>query len=184
MSLNIGRETFIGRIVDADDRNNRLGLNDLKEKDPSEILVLENAKDQQTKSSVDQLIGIIESQKLAISANGSMFKTDRESTLSTILNKWFQERKFYKGKMKDAYKSGDTEKGEYFHLMQYTMKILLNSLYGATALPSFRYGMSYSILSEAITLSGHRIIQESALVANRYMNGIIKGTIPKETLLK
>ena len=33
------------------------------------------------------------------------------------------------------------------------MKILLNSLYGATALPSFRYGMNFQTLSEAITLS-------------------------------
>ena len=34
MSINIGKETFKGRIIDADDRNNRLGLNDLKERDP------------------------------------------------------------------------------------------------------------------------------------------------------
>ena len=184
MSINIGRETFIGRIIDADDRNNRLGLNDLKEKDPQESLLIENAKGQQTRVPVEQLINIIENGNLAVAANGSMFKTDRESTLSTVLNKWFKERKFYKGKMKEAYQAGDKDGGEYYHLMQYTMKILLNSLYGATALPSFRYGMSYSILSEAITLSGHRIIQESALIANRHMNGVIKGKIPKETLLK
>ena len=76
--------------------------------------------------------------------------------------------------MKKANKSGDKENGAKFHLLQYTMKILLNSTYGATALPSFRYGMNHSILSEAITLSGHRIIQESALVANREMNKEIK----------
>jgi DNA polymerase elongation subunit (family B) len=80
----------------------------------------------------------------------------------------------YKDEMKKSYKAGDTEKGEYYHLMQYTMKILLNSLYGATALNSFRYGMPLSILSEAITLSGWRIIQESALVANRHMNKILR----------
>ena len=67
--------------------------------------------------------------------------------------------------MKAAYQAKDTVKGEYNYLMQYTMKILLNSLYGATALGSFRYGNV--ILSEAITLSGQRIIQESALCANR-----------------
>ena len=82
--------------------------------------------------------------------------------------------------MKKSYKAGDTEKGEYYHLMQYTMKILLNSLYGATALNSFRYGMPLSILSEAITLSGWRIIQESALVANRHMNKVIKNQIKLE----
>jgi DNA polymerase elongation subunit (family B) len=60
------------------------------------------------------------------------------------------------------------------------MKILLNSLYGATALPNFRYGMSLSILSEAITLSGHRIIQESALAANRHMNKVINNKVKLE----
>jgi DNA polymerase elongation subunit (family B) len=82
--------------------------------------------------------------------------------------------------MKKAFKAGDKEKGAYYHLMQYTMKILLNSLYGATALPGFRYGLPESILSESITLTGWRIIQESALCANRHMNKVMKG----ETTLK
>jgi len=77
--------------------------------------------------------------------------------------------------MKKAYKAGNSEEGEYYHLMQYTMKILLNSLYGALALPSFRYGSI--ILSESITLSGQRIIQESALTANRHMNKVMRGQI-------
>jgi DNA polymerase elongation subunit (family B) len=180
MSVNIGKETFIGRIIDADDRNNRLGLNDLKAKDPKELLLVENNKRRQTNVEAGVLVGIIESQNLAIAANGSMFRTDKESVLSTILKKWFEERVLYKNRMKAAYKAGDKEKGEYNHLMQYTMKILLNSLYGATALPSFRYGMNFAVLSEAITLSGHRIIQESALCANRHMNKVIKGTLKLE----
>jgi len=123
---------------------------------------------------------MIEQNNLAVAANGSMFRTDKEAVLSTILKKWFEERVLYKGRMKKAYKSGDKEAGEYNHLMQYTMKILLNSLYGATALPSFRYGMNQSILSEAITLSGHRIIQESALCANRHMNKVMRGELKLE----
>jgi DNA polymerase elongation subunit (family B) len=129
---------------------------------------------------VSKIIETIEQHNLAVSANGCMFRTDKESTLSTILSKWFDERVDYKNKMKEAYKAGDTEKGEYYHLMQYTMKILLNSLYGATALPQFRYGMNYSILSEAITLSGHRIIQESALCANRHMNKVMRNELKLE----
>ena len=39
-------------------------------------------------------------------------------------------------------------------------------------LDHFSYGNV--ILSEAITLSGQRIIQESALAANRHMNKVIK----------
>jgi DNA polymerase elongation subunit (family B) len=43
---------------------------------------------------------MVEQNNLALSANGSMFTTDRQSTLSTVLNKWFDERVKYKGKMK------------------------------------------------------------------------------------
>ena len=98
-----------------------------------------------------------------------------QSVLSTILAKWFEERVYYKNEMKKAYKAGNKELGASFHMKQYTFKILLNSLYGATALPSFRYGNV--ALSKAITLTGQRIIQESALCANRHMNKVIRGEI-------
>jgi len=172
MTVNIGKETMVGRIIDADDRNNRLGLNDLKSRDYAEELIVENLKRSRNKITVGKLVNTIENNELSISANGVMFATNRESVLSTILKKWFDERVKYKNAMKKAYKSGDKELGAAFHMKQYTMKILLNSLYGATALGSFRYGNV--ILSEAITLSGQRIIQESALSANREINKEIK----------
>ena len=172
MSLNIGKETLKGRIIDVDDRNNRLGLNDLKAKDPNDTMIIKNHKGKSAEVTVANLIKFIESNNFTISANGTMFATNRQSVLSTILAKWFGERVLYKDKMKKAYKAKDSEAGAKYHLLQYTMKILLNSLYGATALPSFRYGNVN--LSKAITLSGQRIIQESALVANREMNKEIK----------
>jgi DNA polymerase elongation subunit (family B) len=175
MTINIGKETMIGRIIDADDRNNRLGLNDLQRRDPEEELIVENAKRRRTKVPVEKLIKMIQENELSVSANGVLFRTDKESVLSTILKKWFDERVLYKNKMKEAFKSGNKELGAGFHMKQYTMKILLNSLYGATALGSFRYGNV--ILSEAITLSGQRIIQESALTANRHMNKVIRGEV-------
>ena len=175
MTINIGKETMVGRIIDADDRNNRLGLNDLLKRDPEEELMIENAKRNRTKVNVGRLISMIQQNELSISANGVMFNTNRESVLSTILKKWFDERVKYKDLMKEAYQSGNKELGAGFHMKQYTMKILLNSLYGATALGSFRYGNV--ILSEAITLSGQRIIQESALTANRHINKVIKENI-------
>ena len=174
MSINIGKETFVGRIIDADERNNRLGLNDLQAKDQNELLLVENNKHQQTNIKVSDLITIIKNSKLAIAANGTMFRTDKESVLSTILKKWFEERMIYKNKMKEAYKAEDKESGDHWHLYQHTVKILLNSLYGALSLPSFRYGMNLQVLSEAITLSSHRIIQESALCANSHINNIMK----------
>ena len=198
MSLNIGRETIVGKIIPETlpnklddygpygskaDRNNYLGLNDLKEMDPEkELIVMDPNKRGNPRATVtvEKLIELIEKNKWAVAANGTFFRTDKESVLSTVLNKWFDERVIYKNRMKHCYQNGDTEGGEKNHLLQYTMKILLNSLYGATALNSFRYGMPLSILSEAITLSGWRIIQESALVANRHMNKVLKNEVKLE----
>tara|TARA_R110001606_G_scaffold32924_3_gene99042 strand:+ start:14683 stop:16368 length:1686 start_codon:yes stop_codon:yes gene_type:complete len=173
MTINIGKETMIGRIIDADDRNNRLGLNDLKLRDPEEELLIENHKRKRTRIKVGDLINLIIDMDLSISANGVFYRTDKESVLSTILKKWFNERVMYKNAMKKAFKSGDKGLGVQFHMKQYTMKILLNSLYGATALSGFRYGNV--ILAESITLSGQRIIQESALTSNRHINSVIRG---------
>jgi len=182
MSLNIGKETLVGRILDFNDRNNRLGLNDLQADEEDQLRNMEWFTNQNKFNKIDwtssKLVKLLTQYNLAISANGVIFRTDTPSVLSTILAKWFEERVLYKNLMKKAYKAGDVVGGEKYHLMQYTMKILLNSLYGATALPTFRYGNV--ILSEAITLSGQRIIQESALCANRHMNKVIRNEIKLE----
>ena len=184
MSLNIGKETLVGRVLIPDEKvvvegkeifNNRYGLNDLKLMDPDRILNVQNSRRKLAQMKVKEVIELIESSNLSISANGVMYRTDFDSVLKTILAKWFEERVIYKNKMKEAYKAGNKADGEKFHLMQHTMKILLNSLYGATALGSFRYGNV--ILSESITLTGQRIIQESALFANTHMNKVLKGEI-------
>jgi DNA polymerase elongation subunit (family B) len=155
--------------------NCRYALNDLKRMDQDRILNIQNSKRKLAQIKVKDIIKLIETEKLAVSANGVMYRTDYDSVLKTILSKWFDERVIYKNEMKEAYKSDNPELGEQMHLKQHTMKILLNSLYGATALGSFRYGNV--ILSESITLTGQRIIQESALFANTHMNKVIKGEI-------
>ena len=127
---------------------------------------------------VKDIVDKIKTHNLAVSANGVIFRTDKKSVLAVILDKWFDERVIYKKAMKKAYQSGNKKEGEQNHLKQYTMKILLNSLYGATALPNFRYGNV--ILSEAITLSGQRIIQESALFANTHMNKVLRNELKLE----
>ena len=157
MSLNIGKETLVGRIVTSDDRDNRLAFNDLKNMDSNKEFKIENLKGQIKTMTIKEIISLIKEYNLAITANGTMFRTDKPSTLSVVLSKWFDERVKYKNAMKKAYKSGNKAEGDLNHLRQYTMKILLNSLYGATALPSFRYGSV--LLSEGITLTGQRIFK-------------------------
>ncbi len=182
MSLNIGKETYVGRVLDLyDDRNNRLGLNDLEKlvnRDPEAEMPVENLQRKRNNMKLKDVIDTIKKNNLSVTANGVMFRTDKPSTLNVILDKWFDERVMYKKAMKKAYKSGNKKEGELNHLKQYTMKILLNSLYGATALPSFRYGSV--ILSEGITLTGQRIIQESALFANTHMNKVLRNELKIE----
>ena len=173
MELNIGKETYKGRIVDSYDRNNYLSFIDLKKMDPNKLLVLEKSDGEKGELKVSEILDFIESKNLSITANGVMFSQRKQSLLSVVLERWFNERVEYKNKMKEAYKANDKEKGEYYFLMQYTMKILLNSLYGATALPRFRYGNV--ILAESITLTGQRLIQASAYHANYYFNNILNG---------
>jgi len=184
MSLNIGKETLVGRIIIPDEKvmvenkeifNCRYGLNDLKKMDQERSVLVQNAKRQNTNIKIPDLIDLIESENLSVSANGVMYRTDFDSVLSTILSKWFSERVVFKEQMTEAYKAGNKELGELMHLKQHTMKILLNSLYGATALGSFRYGNV--ILSESITLTGQRIIQESAAFANSHMNKVMRDEI-------
>ena len=184
MSLNIGKETLVGQIMMPDEKvvvegkeifNCRYGLNDLKRMDLERVFDVQNSKRKTAQMKVKDIIKLIETEKLAVSANGVMYRTDFDSVLKTILAKWFEERVIYKNKMKQAYKEGNKADGENFHLMQHTMKILLNSLYGATALGSFRYGNV--ILSESITLSGQRIIQESAYFANTHMNKVMRNEL-------
>ncbi len=102
MSLNIGKETFRGRIKDADDRNNRLGLNDLKQMDPKKELLITNIKDKSTYITVENLLNYIQKNKWTISANGTFFATHKQLVLSTILTKWFNEKVYYKGEIKKA----------------------------------------------------------------------------------
>ena len=184
MSLNIGKETLVGRIIIPNEKvvvegkeifNCRYGLNDLKEMNPEDEVVLENSQRKRTKIEIKKLLNLIQDMNLAVSTNGVLYRTDFDSVLKTILAKWFEERVIYKNKMKEAYKAGKKDEGAQFHLLQHTMKILLNSLYGATALGSFRYGNV--VLSESITLSGQRIIQESALFANKHMNKVMRGEL-------
>ena len=126
--------------------------------DPNRSYIIQNLQRKEKELTVKEIINTIEQHDLSITANGVMFRTDKPSTLSVVLAKWFDERVVYKNAMKKAFKAGHKAEGQLNHLRQYTMKILLNSLYGATALPSFRYGSV--ILSEAITLTGQRIIQD------------------------
>ena len=171
-SLNLGIETLIGRIViENPTRNIWWGLEDLKNKNPKEeiqfeFLDTETYTFKTTTLTIGKLVKTIESKKWTISANGVCFRTDKRSIVATILGDWFAMRKEYKHKMELAYKDGNKELGALYDRQQHAIKILLNAVYGAFAINSWRFTDGYKILSSAITCSGQRMIQESIKHAN------------------
>jgi DNA polymerase elongation subunit (family B) len=180
-SLNLGIETLVGRIViDNPTRNLWWGLEDLKRKNPKEevefeLLDTETYTFRTTKLTIEKLIQTIESKKWTISANGVCFRTDKKSIVATILGDWFAMRKEYKHKMELAYKDGNEELGALYDRQQHAIKILLNAVYGAFAINSWRFTDGYKILSSAITCTGQRMIQETIkytneLIDERYLN--------------
>ena len=177
MSLNIGRDSLIFRILTSDSRDNRLGLNDLKEMDPDKSIEIETYERKRGTTTIGKILKAIEANNYAISANGVVFRTDTPSTLTEVLDRWFGERVYCKGEMKKAYKvDNDPIKGAEWHLKQYTLKILINSLCMATARPEFRYGNVR--VAEAITLTGQRIIQDSGTFINRKAAKLLKPDKP------
>ena len=170
-NLNMGIETLIGRIQNRNKYDNQWGLGDLKAMDGEEEIPIEKVTpDRRVKLTyikVKNLIELVESNKLIISANGTLFRGDKSSIVVEILNDWFNKRKQYKDLMKTAFKAGDITKGEHYNRLQHTFKIKLNDVYGVFAQNGWRYSDGNLFISKAITLTGQRLDQESINFINR-----------------
>jgi len=180
-SLNLGIETLVGRIK-VDNRptyEQNHSLEKLKERDPKEVITIEkvNKKDYtttQTKVTIGQLIGIIEESNLTIAASGAMFRTDKRSVCSTILEGWFNKREHYRGLKKKAGKEEDWANYKLYDLFQHAFKILQNAMYGTYAKSGWRYTDGQLICSAAITNTGQRLTQESIVFTNNKLNTELK----------
>jgi DNA polymerase elongation subunit (family B) len=173
-SLNIGIETFVGRIVNRDKYDNSWSLEDLKQMNPNEVVTIEKLTERQTTQQaqvkVGTLIALIQDNNWLIAASGAMFRTDRSSVVCEVLTDWFNKRVEYKNAMKKAYKSGDAVKGEFYNRRQHAYKIKLNDVYGCYAINGWRYTDGHKMISKAITLTGQRVTQESIKFCNEWMN--------------
>ena len=182
-SLNIGIETYIGRIVNRDKYDNNWTLDDLKAMDHEQLITIERLRDDKTTNQseikVGQIIDYIEQGGMMIAASGAIFRTDRSSVVCDVLTDWFNKRVEYKNLMKKAYKSGDAVKGEFYNRRQHAYKIKLNDVYGCYAINGWRYTDGHKIISKAITLTGQRVTQESIKFVNQWMNEQL-GTTDKD----
>jgi DNA polymerase elongation subunit (family B) len=115
---------------------------------------------------------------LTVTANGKFYRKDKQGFLSALMWNMYSDRKKYKKKMLEAeQKYQDNPSPELNreisrnHNMQYALKILLNSAYGAVANQYFRWFEQEN--AEAITMSGQLSIRWIEKRINDYLNKIL-----------
>ena len=159
MSLNMSPETKMGKIIDFD-------VEDFKKR-IDRSWTIETDKEQLHLQTED-LIKYLTDTKYSISSNGVLYKTDRAGLIPSILDRWFNERVEYKNLRKKFEKEGDDVKVAYFDQMQYTTKILLNSMYGVLGSPSFRF---FDIdNAEGVTTTGQQLIKSTGDFGSKFYN--------------
>lgn len=162
LQLNSSPETLICRIVKDDPIDTTWSYVQIKQKNGNDKVTIENIDGQYKTISINRLIKFIDDNNIITSPNGVFFSSDEMGFLCEIVQQWFDMRKSYKNKMKDAGKANDKNMYNFYNLTQSIYKILLNSIYGCMGLASFRYTDGKDIMAEAITVSGRFVITSTA----------------------
>lgn len=173
-TLNISPECKQGRIVGWRDiyfmRDYDKFIGDLEQNKLFSFLEnVESIKIQTSEKVVEmetqRFINLVKTNKLKIAGNGTVYRTDIEGVIPSILTEWFNKRKQFKAEMKKAKNAGDVETANFYDRYQQVQKVLLNSMYGVLGLPTFRF---YDLdNAEAVTLTGQDIIKFSQKSINR-----------------
>jgi DNA polymerase elongation subunit (family B) len=174
-SLNLGIETLVGRIVTKDNYEQYNSLEQLKKRNPEEIIHIQKLNKKtytlkEAKISLGSLVKLIEDNNWTVSASGAFYRTDIKSIACEVLQDWFDQRNHYRGLKNKAGKSEDWENYKLYDLYQMAFKILQNALYGTYAINSWRFTDGFKICSSAITNSGQRLTKESIVFANQYIS--------------
>jgi DNA polymerase elongation subunit (family B) len=101
-----------------------------------------------------------------ISANGTIFTTEREGVIPGLLKRWYAERKQMQAKLKESVTKEDEE---YWDKRQLVKKINLNSLYGAILNPGCRFFDKR--IGQSTTLTGRAIAHHMDAYVNECITG-------------
>lgn len=119
----------------------------------------------------------------AVAANGSMYRKDEQGALPRLIEAYYAERKEIQAKEKSTRKKIELEtdpakkaalqaEANRYHNGQMSIKILMNSLYGALGNRYFRH---YDLrMAEGITLTGQLTIKWAERAVNAYLNKALK----------
>ena len=129
-----------------------------------------------------------------VASNGQHFRTDRKGILPSIIEGMYTERVGIKRAMLNAQqelqKVDKNDKQELYRIerdisinenQQMSIKLLLNSLYGALGNKYFRFFDQR--IAEAITLTGQLTIRWAELAINSYLHTVLQPTKAKDYVL-
>ena len=104
-----------------------------------------------------------------LSANGTIFTTERKGIVPGLLERWYAERKQMQAKLKECIAEGKDSEIEYWDKRQLVKKINLNSLYGAILNPGCRF-FDHRI-GQSTTLCGRAIAKHMDSFVNEAITG-------------
>jgi len=160
MSLNISPETKMGKVIGWNAEEFMRG-------DEKTYTLITGGKEMGKLTEIE-LKDFFENNKVSISSNGVMYRSDKKGLIPALLEKWFNTRVEYRKLMKKFGDAGDNEKYTYFKSRQLIQKVVLNSLYGVLGLPVFRF---YDLdNAEATTLTGQELIKFTKKIGNHFYN--------------
>jgi DNA polymerase elongation subunit (family B) len=122
---------------------------------------------------------LLKKYNFSLSVNGKLYRKDKQSLFSELMEIFFNKRKEYK-KLSKTYKEEylKTKDKKYnrlykiYDIKQYAVKILINSFYGATGNQYFQY---YSLdNAQAVTITGQLATQWVEKKLNEYMNKLLQ----------
>jgi DNA polymerase elongation subunit (family B) len=131
------------------------------------------------------LAGYKNENNMSMAATGQYFSNEKQGFMPRIIEEMYTERTFIKKKMIESKKELEacdkSNKAEvyrierdigHFENQQLSIKILLNSLYGALGNKYFRYFTME--IAEGITITGQMIIKWAEKHVNSYLNSVLK----------
>ena len=152
-SLNISQETVVGMI---DKWNTEEYLNG----------TLKEISINGTPYTIEQFKELITDGNYGVATNGVIYDLTKPGIIPTVIERWIEDRKVVRKKAKKLLDDGKHNEYEVLNRKQVALKILSNSIYGCTGLPSFRFYNKNN--AEAVTLTGQELIKFAGNVVNSY----------------
>lgn len=162
ITLNLSPETKIGKIINKE----------------TDCITIKDTNEQVFKLSVEKFGQLVKTQDLSISRAGVLFSQKKKGLVPEVVDHYYKKRVEVKKELNKLKRKFDEDKNNIdlefeinrLETKQLTIKIFINSVYGALGNKVFPLGDDD--LAESITLTGQAVIKESAEIVKRYITNI------------